>query len=116
MKSFSSVLLSCVLAICLCVSSLAAQTVREQEDLPPGIAASINVENAQANADADLPVAVDAKAAVLMDCASGTVLLEHNADTPLYPASVTKIMTILLVVEALDSGKIALTDTVSCIL
>ncbi len=113
MKSFSSVLLSCVLAICLCVSPLAAQTVREQEDLPAGVAASINVENAQANANADLPVAVDAKAAVLMDCASGTVLLEHNADTPLYPASVTKIMTILLVVEALDSGKIALTDTVT---
>lgn len=36
-----------------------------------------------------------------------------NADEKLYPASVTKIMTLLLVTEALDSGKISLSDTVT---
>ena len=48
-----------------------------------------------------------------MDAATGTVLYEKNADEALPPASVTKIMTLLLIMEALDSGKIALTDTVT---
>ncbi len=57
----------------------------------------------------DLPC----RAAILMDAATGTVLYEQNADEPLPPASVTKVMTLLLVIEAVDSGKIALTDSVS---
>ncbi|MFG6318725.1 MAG: D-alanyl-D-alanine carboxypeptidase [Clostridia bacterium] len=44
----------------------------------------------------------------------GKVLYEKNSHEKLRPASVTKVMTILLIMEALDSGKIALTDTVSC--
>lgn len=55
----------------------------------------------------------DCKSAILMDAATGTVLYEKNADEALPPASVTKIMTLLLIMEALDSGKIALTDTVT---
>ena len=57
-------------------------------------------------ADEPMPVTVKAKAAVLMDVDSGKVLMSMNADEKLYPASVTKIMTLLLVTEALDSGKI----------
>ena len=56
-------------------------------------------------ADEPMPVTVKAKAAVLMDVDSGKVLMSMNADEKLYPASVTKIMTLLLVTEALDSGK-----------
>ena len=63
-------------------------------------------------ADEPMPVTVKAKAAVLMDVDSGKVLMSMNADEKLYPASVTKIMTLLLVTEALDSGKISLSDTV----
>ena len=44
---------------------------------------------------------VTAKSAVLMDAATGKVLFEHNADEALPPASVTKVMTLLLVFEAL---------------
>ena len=58
-------------------------------------------------------VEVPAKSACLMDIETGTVLSEQNADMPLAPASVTKVMTMLLVMEALDSGKIQLTDTVT---
>lgn len=53
------------------------------------------------------------KSAVLMDAATGTVLYEQNADEALPPASVTKIMTLLLVMEAVDAGAIKLTDMVS---
>ena len=56
---------------------------------------------------------VPAKSAVLMDVATGTVLYEKNAHEPLAPASVTKVMTMLLIMEAIDSGKIAWTDSVT---
>ena len=56
---------------------------------------------------------VAGKSAVLMDVATGTVLHEQNAHEPLAPASVTKVMTMLLIMEAIDSGKISWTDTVT---
>ena len=64
-----------------------------------------------------LPAAADAPeiaapSALLMDAATGTVLYEKNADARLAPASVTKVMTLLLVMEALDSGQIGWDDTV----
>ena len=59
----------------------------------------------------DLNVA--GKSALLMDAATGTVLYEHNAHEPLAPASVTKVMTMLLIMEAIDSGKIHWDDTVT---
>ncbi len=53
------------------------------------------------------------KSALLMDVATGTVLYESNAHEKLAPASVTKIMTMLLIMEALDSGKISREDMVT---
>lgn len=55
---------------------------------------------------------IAAPSAILMDAATGTVLFEKNADERLPPASVTKVMTLLLVMEALDSGRIGWKDTV----
>ena len=52
--------------------------------------------------------------AVLMDQSTGTVLYEHNSLEQLRPASVTKVMTILLIMEAIDNGVISLEDNVSC--
>jgi D-alanyl-D-alanine carboxypeptidase (penicillin-binding protein 5/6) len=52
------------------------------------------------------------KSAILVEANTGTVLYEKNADEPLPPASVTKVMTLLLVMEAIDSGKIGYGDTV----
>ena len=62
-------------------------------------------------AAANLEVA--AKSAVLMDMTTGTILFEQNAHEPLAPASVTKVMTMLLIMEAIDSGKISWDDTVT---
>ena len=56
---------------------------------------------------------VAAKSAVLMDMTTGQVLYEHNAHEMLPPASVTKVMTLLLIMEALDSGRIGWDDTVT---
>ena len=58
-------------------------------------------------------LAIPAKAAVLMDAATGTVLYEQDAHKPLPPASVTKVMTMLLIMEAIDQGRIGWNDTVT---
>lgn len=52
--------------------------------------------------------------AILIEQKSGKVLYNHNAHEKLRPASVTKVMSILLIMEALDSGRINLTDKVPC--
>lgn len=56
---------------------------------------------------------INAKSAILMEQSSGKVLFEYNADEALPPASVTKVMTILLVLEAIDEGKITIDDPVT---
>ncbi|MCD7713202.1 MAG: D-alanyl-D-alanine carboxypeptidase [Firmicutes bacterium] len=50
---------------------------------------------------------IDAKSCILMEMTTGTVLYEYNADEALPPASVTKIMTILIVMDAIDDGMIS---------
>jgi len=56
---------------------------------------------------------ISGKSALLMDVATGTILYEKNAHEKLAPASVTKVMTLLLIMEAIDSGKITWEDTVT---
>lgn len=55
---------------------------------------------------------VGAPSALLMEASTGTVIFEKNADEPRNPASVTKIMTLILIFDALKSGKIKLEDEV----
>ena len=59
------------------------------------------------------PAEVPAKSALLMDAATGTILYEQNSHEKLPPASVTKVMTLLLIMEAIDSGRIGWNDTVT---
>lgn len=68
---------------------------------------------AYAAGEASTPVEIKAKAAVLMDASTGKVLMKFNENEKLYPASVTKIMPLLLVCEAIDGGRISLSDTVT---
>ncbi len=56
---------------------------------------------------------VAGKSALLMDAATGKILYEQNAHEKLPPASVTKVMTMLLIMEAIDTGKISWSDTVT---
>lgn len=60
-----------------------------------------------------VPLDVDAKSAVLMEQSTGKVLYEKNADEALPPASVTKIMTLLIIYDSVANGKIKWTDNVS---
>ncbi len=59
-------------------------------------------------------ITVNAKGAVLMDQGSGAVLFEKGAYEQLPIASVTKVMTLLLVMEAIDSGRLQWEETVTC--
>ncbi|MBU5677538.1 D-alanyl-D-alanine carboxypeptidase [Alkaliphilus sp. MSJ-5] len=58
------------------------------------------------------PFDINSKSALLMDAGTGTILYEKNIHEQLPPASVTKIMTMLLVMEAIDNNKITLNDKV----
>lgn len=89
MKKLCCMLFACIL-LCTCVLPAFAE-----ESLPA------------------MQVEIKAKAGLLMDASTGKVLMAQNAHEKLYPASVTKIMTLLLVTEAIDSGKISITDTVT---
>lgn len=55
----------------------------------------------------------ECRSAVLMEASTGKILYEKNADEALPPASVTKIMTLLLIMEAIEAGQINYTDMVS---
>ena len=57
---------------------------------------------------------LESASAILIEQNSGKILYEHNSHEQLRPASVTKVMSILIIMEALDSGKISLTDKVPC--
>lgn len=67
---------------------------------------------AKTAAGADLGPEITTPSAILMEASTGTVICEKNADEPRNPASVTKIMTLILIFDALQSGKIHLTDEV----
>ncbi len=56
-------------------------------------------------ADVDPNLTITAKSAILMERSTGTVLFEHDADKQMPPASITKVMTLLLVFEAMEAGK-----------
>ena len=57
---------------------------------------------------------LNSEAALLMDEDTGTILYTKNEHKKLRPASVTKVMTLLLIMEAIDAGTISLTDKVPC--
>ena len=63
-------------------------------------------------AEETMEIGIEAPHAVLVEVSTGTVLYEKNAKTAVSPASVTKIMTMLLIFEALEENKIKLEDTV----
>jgi D-alanyl-D-alanine carboxypeptidase (penicillin-binding protein 5/6) len=116
MKRFLSLLLSALLL--LPAPALAAGEETEQDWPQEPASAVISQEVIQeevATAAAltpgeNLPV----KSAVLMEQSTGTILYAQNETEQLPPASITKVMSLLLFMEALESGKISLDDKVVC--
>lgn len=76
------------------------------------IGAAFAAESKPDDKKGQIQIAGQAVSAVVMDAATGQVLFEKNAHEKLPPASITKIMTMLLVMEALESGKVKLTDKI----
>lgn len=70
--------------------------------------------NIEVNATPSTDLNLESGSAILIEQNSGQVLYEHNSHEQLRPASVTKVMTLLLIMEALDNGKISLTDKIPC--
>ena len=112
MKKCFSLFLSAVLIFQFIISASAKTVTKENEELS-SVFNSVAVSQNKTNTE-NSPVEINAKSAILMDITTGKVLLEYNADEKLFPASVTKIMTMLLVMEAIKAGKITLTDIVVC--
>ncbi len=127
--------LSRILCLVLSLSLLAGQLASATEAVSPGETAPSQEETdteslsetdssepaadtttqdtAQEDTGTSNDLGITARAAVLIENSSGRVLYEKDKDKELVPASITKIMTLLLIFEAIDEGKIALTDPVS---
>lgn len=65
-------------------------------------------------AKADEGIKVEAKSGILMEVTSGKILFEKNSHEKFAPASVTKVMTMLLAMEKIDSGKMKFSDKITC--
>ena len=99
-KSISAILSVVIFSVSLISSS------------QPVYCADENTVISAAAVEDPMPFDLDCESAVLMDAATGTVLYNKNGLEPLPPASVTKIMTLLLTMEAIDSGKLKLDDKI----
>lgn len=105
--------LSILLTLALLLSPVAAATggsLTEPEE--SGFSAEVTYDPTAALSSDPCPGST-ARATLLMDAATGTVLWQKNAHEALEPASVTKIMTMLLVCEAIDAGQLTADQTVT---
>ncbi len=95
MKRLSSIIISALLTLALLMNPLLALKVSAETETK------------------DTGLEITSTSAVVIEGSTGSIIYEKNKDERLKPASITKIMTLLLIFEALDSGKIKLTDEVS---
>lgn len=72
----------------------------------------LTIPYAQAVEKKEVELAENAKSAILIERDTGTVLYDKNADEKLSPASMTKIMTLLLIMEAIEKGELSLKEKV----
>ncbi|MEA4964405.1 MAG: D-alanyl-D-alanine carboxypeptidase family protein [Oscillospiraceae bacterium] len=113
-RMFCAALLAAVLVFGT-VSAAAADAAQDTEAATPTEEiTAVSEETAEAAAvDPNAALNLTAPSAILIEQSTGTVLYEKNAHERLAPASVTKIMTLLLVMEALDEGRITWDDQVT---
>lgn len=95
MKKLVSLMLAAIIIVSASLSASGEKLVT-QEDL----------NKIQKTADVEPNLTISAKSAILIERSTGTVIFEHDADKQMPPASITKVMTLLLVLEAMDSGKL----------
>ena len=73
-----------------------------------------NTLETNSSTDENNPLNLESESAILIEQTTGQVLYSHNVHEQLRPASVTKVMSILLIMESLANGKISLEDQVPC--
>lgn len=95
-----------MMLIVLCLSLLSTACVSAEQ-------ATSEKTSEKEDTDADSLVAITAPSAVLIEGSTGEIIYELDPHKRLMPASITKIMTLLLIFEALEQGKIKLTDEVT---
>ena len=106
MKKAGAILIICSLILMLLTGVTSAENTKQtQPDTKDDSVPATTTVDAQMN--------LSSPSAVLIEGSTGTVIFEKNKDDRLKPASVTKVMTLLLIFEALDSGQIKLMDEVS---
>lgn len=105
-KIMTAVILCAMLVLLLCPISTHAQ---KKTNLMNKDGETVKVSAAAVDAKLD----ISSTSAVLIEGSTGMVIYDKNKDERLRPASITKIMTLLLIFDAIDSGKIKLTDEVS---
>ena len=101
--------IAAILFVPLLVLSMLAFSVSADGAL--GESGGIDAISEQGEAE-KVDLSLECKSAILMEATTGAILYEQNADEALPPASVTKVMTLLLVMEAIEEEKISLSDTV----
>lgn len=102
-------------ALCFCVVlnlslNVCAVTVSSECDISD---IEIPIDAAVTDAAVGTTLDIKAKSAVLLEVNTGEILYEMNADEQLPPASITKIMSLLLVIEAIDRGELSLEDVIT---
>lgn len=104
-----------LLAIACCLFLLAGNAVRAKDTEPYSEEEYAAVLEAVAAAE-DIPASefkVEAGAAILLEPVTGTIIYEQNSEMRMYPASMTKLMTLVLALEAVEAGKVTLEDEVT---
>lgn len=111
LKFLVSFLLILLITLSLAIPCFAEETtyVWSTTSTPVSTTATDSTENSSSNT-----LNLESASCILIEQSTGQVLYEHNSHEQLRPASVTKVMSILLIMEALDDGRISLTDSVPC--
>ena len=110
LAKFLKIFLSLLLSFSLLCAGVSAATVSSERDLSD---INVPIDTAVNNAAIGQTLEIKAKSVILMEPHTMTVLYESNCDEKLSPASITKIMSLLLVMEALDRGDITLETVVT---
>ena len=83
--------------------------------ITPAYAAGIFLPEESNTKQAESTDLIEAPSGILMEAQTGTVVYQKDADTRRSPASITKIMTLILIFDALDKGSLKMDDTVTTV-
>ena len=107
-KKFFKILI--IFALCISIFSLTTAYsglyIWSSDINTPEVNSNVSTENDKLN--------LESESAILIEQSTGQILYEHNSHEKLRPASVTKVMSILLIMEQIDSGKLSYSDSISC--